>query len=557
VNTPYRLKTLDRTPLLTGEQVRCLQAIAKVGDAEVPVEGIADGLGLAQRDGDPWLEHDTDPNHMRVTPEGTKVDYVQFDLGGPVALDLMEVWNYNEQDRTQWGLADASLAVWTEAGGWQKVKDHVSFDQAEGTSDYDEPTVVQLGAVQAAKVRLENLVGFPGSNRVGLAEVRFFGVRPAKAIKPEPADGGSMRDQPSPRLAWTPGVGINRQQIYIGLEANEPTLIGEVAADVTQVRLSSLACDADYSWRIDAVRSDGSVVPGEAWSFRTQGLVAWWKLDETSGSLAADASGNGLDAQVCGGDPNWQPGAGRIGGALALDGVDDHVQLPVAVGSGGGALTVALWARPTGVGSWARFVEFGNGPFTDNIQFGRVETSADLALIVYGEGRDSTRITAASAIDLDTWQFFAATVDAAGQARIIKDGKVIASGTLAPIRDVTRIHNYVGRTNYDWDAFYKGLIDDVRVYARALSESEAQALYEGRPIERQVEAVTLPRILPAARATEMAAEVEAQPIGATAGQPVPAQAVTQRVAMGPMLLIGVVALAGILGIVLVSGRKRI
>ena len=557
LSRPYWLKAANRKEPLCGEQVVPVAVITGMGETQIPVEAIADGQGLSRRDADRLLEHDVDPNHMRITPENTKVDYVEFDLGKEVALDLMQVWNYNETDKTQWGLKRVDLAVWTDGAGWRRVKEAVALDEAEGTEDYDEPTLVRLDGVQASKVRLENLVGFVGSNRMGLSEVQFFQVRPAKAVKPSPNSGGLVSSPTATGLTWTPGVDAVQQRIYMGADGNDLGLLGEVKGDVTDVRLSALTGDSSYVWRVDAVRSDGSMMTGDLWSFKTTGLVGWWKFDETSGDEAADSSGHGLSAKVCGGDPNWQPTAGKSGGAIALDGVDDHVRLPVPVGSGGGALTLALWACPTSRGSWARFVEFGNGPFTDNVQFGRVETSDDLTFIAYGVDRNSTRITAGNAIELDKWQFFAATVDAEGKARIYKDGKVIESGTLSPIREVVRVNNYIGRTNYSWDDYYKGLIDDVRVYSYALSESDVQALYEGRAIDRPVQAAMLPRILSAAEAAQASAEPE--PVAAEAETPAGAATpgqVTPRPASAPLILIAVVVLAGILGVALLAGRKK-
>jgi hypothetical protein len=52
--------------------------------------------------------------------------------------------------------------------------------------------------------------------------------------------------------------------------------------------------------------------------------VAHWKLDETTGIIAADSSGCGHDGTLYGG-PVWLPAGGRLAGALKLDGVDDYV----------------------------------------------------------------------------------------------------------------------------------------------------------------------------------------------------------------------------------------
>ena len=51
-------------------------------------------------------------------------------------------------------------------------------------------------------------------------------------------------------------------------------------------------------------------------------LIGWWKLDEASGTVAHDSSGNGIDGAFTG-EPQWVEGI--IGGALQFDGVDDGV----------------------------------------------------------------------------------------------------------------------------------------------------------------------------------------------------------------------------------------
>ncbi|MBU0579479.1 hypothetical protein KJ628_05955, partial [Patescibacteria group bacterium] len=51
-------------------------------------------------------------------------------------------------------------------------------------------------------------------------------------------------------------------------------------------------------------------------------LVAHWRFDEGSGTIAADVSGNGNDGTLRG-DPRWV--AGVIGGALEFDGNGDYV----------------------------------------------------------------------------------------------------------------------------------------------------------------------------------------------------------------------------------------
>ena len=69
------------------------------------------------------------------------------------------------------------------------------------------------------------------------------------------------------------------------------------------------------------------------------GLIGWWKFDETNGTLAYDSSGNGNDGNLTGG-PTWA--TGKIGGALSFDGVDDYVVTDVTTGLD---FSVSTWVK--------------------------------------------------------------------------------------------------------------------------------------------------------------------------------------------------------------------
>lgn len=74
-------------------------------------------------------------------------------------------------------------------------------------------------------------------------------------------------------------------------------------------------------------------------------LVAYWPLDEGTGTIAVDVSGNGNDATI-NGNPTWQEGV--FGQALAFDGSSDYLQASVDnVPIGSSPFTVAAWIWPT------------------------------------------------------------------------------------------------------------------------------------------------------------------------------------------------------------------
>jgi hypothetical protein len=209
-----------------------------------------------------------------------------------------------------------------------------------------------------------------------------------------------------------------------------------------------------------------------------QNLHSWYRLDEPSGLVAYDASGNNRNGSLLNGAlPGY---AGQVLRALQFDGNAGHVALP---GSGydnfTSGLTVALWANPTSTPNWARFIDFGNGAGSDNILFARNGTSSDLTFEVYLGGVSGGKVTAAGALSLNVWQHLAATMDSSGRVILYKNGAPLITNFTAVPSAVTRINNYLGRSNWSQDGYYQGKLDDVRLYNRVLSPAALRALANG------------------------------------------------------------------------------
>ena len=203
------------------------------------------------------------------------------------------------------------------------------------------------------------------------------------------------------------------------------------------------------------------------------GLKTWLKLDEPVGTNAVDASGSGNNGTLING-PTWS--ASGVGGAMSLDGVDDHATLPSGQANFTGGLTVAVWAYPTTVKTNARFIDFGNGATNNNIILARNGSSNDLVFWVNNGTASGNKVVATNAIALNLWQHFAATVDASGNVKLYKNGSQVATGTTTVPVNVTRTLNYLGRSNTSADAYYNGFLDDVRIYNRVLTATEIQSL---------------------------------------------------------------------------------
>ena len=77
--------------------------------------------------------------------------------------------------------------------------------------------------------------------------------------------------------------------------------------------------------------------------------MAWWKLDENCGTIAADSSGNGWDGYVA--NTTWNPTGGRLGGALSFNGSSSAVALPdFLLDNSTPTMTFACWIKTSGSG---------------------------------------------------------------------------------------------------------------------------------------------------------------------------------------------------------------
>ncbi|MCX9076234.1 MAG: PEGA domain-containing protein, partial [Candidatus Methanoperedens sp.] len=78
--------------------------------------------------------------------------------------------------------------------------------------------------------------------------------------------------------------------------------------------------------------------------------------------------------------------------------------------------------------------------------------------------------------------FYCSTIDKTGKMKIFRDGKILSNTDGLPVKNTVRTKNYVARSNWLEDSYFKGIIDEVRIYNRALSAEEVKASYEAGQI---------------------------------------------------------------------------
>ncbi|MFE3413508.1 beta-L-arabinofuranosidase domain-containing protein [Streptomyces mirabilis] len=205
-------------------------------------------------------------------------------------------------------------------------------------------------------------------------------------------------------------------------------------------------------------------------------FAAWHRFDETSGSTAADATGNGKAAQLVGGAA-WTA-AGADGGAVALDGTNGYVRLADDLLSGAAVYTLATWVRLDGQpGVWSRVFDLGTG-VRANMFLTPLSGDGTLRYAITAGGAGAEQRIDSAPLPTDRWVHVAVTYGG-GTAVLYVDGQEVgrnAQVTVDPRYFGNHVRaGYLGRSQYA-DPFLRGAVDDFRVYGKTLTAEEVAAL---------------------------------------------------------------------------------
>lgn len=190
-------------------------------------------------------------------------------------------------------------------------------------------------------------------------------------------------------------------------------------------------------------------------------LLAHWALDETQGDIAFD-SAHICDAVLLG-DPVWVPDGGQVAGAIQLDGVDDYAVTPSIVNAADGPFSVLAWIRGGSPGQVLMSQDTGAnwllaGP-TDGCLMTELQST---------QGRIPGRPLDSQAVISDgQWHRVALTWDGRNRTLYVDDTPV-AQDTQSDLGNCSGGLNIGCGTGAAPGTFFEGLIDDVRIYNRAI-----------------------------------------------------------------------------------------
>jgi len=193
------------------------------------------------------------------------------------------------------------------------------------------------------------------------------------------------------------------------------------------------------------------------------GLIAHCELDETEGDIAHERI-NHRDGSLHAG-PVWQPTGGKIDGALQLDGVDDYVSTPFVLNPADGAFSVFAWVKGVG-GPGQVIISQQNGVnwlATDPFNFGWLITD------LQASGRFGHSLFSQTVITDGNWHRVGLTWDGSKNRILYVDDVEAAKDTQAELVGSDGGLYFGAGKGLEAGSFWSGLIDDIKIYDRALT----------------------------------------------------------------------------------------
>jgi len=217
----------------------------------------------------------------------------------------------------------------------------------------------------------------------------------------------------------------------------------------------------------------GEMISSDNWPEYSP-LIAHWALDEAKGNIAHDSAGENHGTLE--GEPAWQPAGGKIAGAIQLDGIIDYISTEFVLNPADGAFSVFAWIKGDVPGQVVISQADGSGETwlgADPLD-GKLMTG----LVLPAAGRFVPQPLVSESIIMDgQWHHIGFAWDGSYKALYV-DGTEVARDTAAqnPLKSADG-GLYIGAgKNLDVGNFFSGMIDDVRIYNKALTAEEIEEL---------------------------------------------------------------------------------
>jgi parallel beta-helix repeat protein len=264
-----------------------------------------------------------------------------------------------------------------------------------------------------------------------------------------------------------------------GVAVATSTITKTLSATTGTLQIGASQFGENFKGLIDEVRVHnrsltGTEVQGifqQESAVRESGLIAHWKFDEGNGITAADSSGS-ANAGILTNGPLWTDG--RIGKALYFDGNDDNVTVAdsnsLDVTS---SFTLSAWVNPASSFSDFRSILIKNYKYYLYASAaGSCGTGNPLAGF---DEQTSNTLCQASPLPANTWTHLAATYTGS-VLTLYRNGIAVATSNITKTLSPSTGNLQIGASQFGEN--FKGVIDEVRVHNRALSNTEILAIFQ-------------------------------------------------------------------------------
>jgi autotransporter-associated beta strand protein len=276
-------------------------------------------------------------------------------------------------------------------------------------------------------------------------------------------------------LNWTAPVGATNY--YVKRATSSGGSYTTIGTSTTTGYIDTMVTNGTTYYYVVSALSGSGESPNsvEASATPSSSLQAYLKFDETSGTTAADATGNGWIGTLVNG-PTWV--AGYSNNAVNLSGSSQYVTMPAGVVSNLNEFTITAWVKPVALADWMRLFDFGTG--TGVYMFLTPQNGAThtmrFAITTAGNGNEQ-QINSSATLSLNAWHHIAVTLNG-GVGILYLDGIAVGTNStmmLTPASLGITTQNYIGKSQYN-DPYFNGQVDEFRIYNRALSQGEVATL---------------------------------------------------------------------------------
>ena len=190
-------------------------------------------------------------------------------------------------------------------------------------------------------------------------------------------------------------------------------------------------------------------------------FLAHWALDEVEGMFAEESVSGEMDVVL--GNPTWQPEGGQVGGCLEFDGVDDMIILKPVLNPADDPFSLFAWVKGGGPGQVILSQQTG-------VNWLKVDTDGTLMTELSKSGGriPGSPLYSETVITDGNWHRIGFVWDGAQRFLYVDDIPVAIDDQASLGGSTGGLVIGVGTDNQA-GTFWSGMIDDVRIYSRAIT----------------------------------------------------------------------------------------